>query len=70
MLPVFAQEVKQQDFFIGFVKASTRMDWVLLDAAISQAFRVSLGAEGRRVPPKPGTAVTAADSPLPSLGVR
>ncbi|XP_072571138.1 neuron navigator 1-like isoform X2 [Paramormyrops kingsleyae] len=32
-------EVKQQNFFIGFVKAGSRMDWALLDAAVSQAFR-------------------------------
>uniref|UniRef100_A0A3B3R9L9 Neuron navigator 1 n=1 Tax=Paramormyrops kingsleyae TaxID=1676925 RepID=A0A3B3R9L9_9TELE len=39
MLPLFLQEVKQQNFFIGFVKAGSRMDWALLDAAVSQAFR-------------------------------
>ncbi|XP_048879188.1 LOW QUALITY PROTEIN: neuron navigator 1-like [Brienomyrus brachyistius] len=36
---VLKDEVKQQNFFIGFVKASSRMDWALLDTAVSQAFK-------------------------------
>uniref|UniRef100_A0A8C6LY94 Neuron navigator 1 n=1 Tax=Nothobranchius furzeri TaxID=105023 RepID=A0A8C6LY94_NOTFU len=34
------QEVKQQDFFIGTVRVNGRMDWVMLDSAVSQAFKV------------------------------
>lgn len=37
---VFEQEVKQQDFFIGTVRVNGRMDWVMLDSAVSQAFKV------------------------------
>uniref|UniRef100_A0A3B3C3J0 Neuron navigator 1 n=1 Tax=Oryzias melastigma TaxID=30732 RepID=A0A3B3C3J0_ORYME len=33
-------EVKQQDFFIGTVRVNGRMDWVMLDSAVSQAFKV------------------------------
>uniref|UniRef100_A0A8C7YHL4 Neuron navigator 1 n=1 Tax=Oryzias sinensis TaxID=183150 RepID=A0A8C7YHL4_9TELE len=36
----FEQEVKQQDFFIGTVRVNGRMDWVMLDSAVSQAFKV------------------------------
>lgn len=35
------QEVKQQDFFVGTVRVSGRMDWPMLDSAVSQAFKVS-----------------------------
>uniref|UniRef100_A0A672F513 Neuron navigator 1 n=1 Tax=Salarias fasciatus TaxID=181472 RepID=A0A672F513_SALFA len=34
------QDVKQQDFFIGTVRVNGRMDWVMLDSAVSQAFKV------------------------------
>lgn len=34
------QEVKQQDFFIGTVRVNGRMDWPMLDSAVSQAFKV------------------------------
>ncbi|XP_035804895.1 neuron navigator 1 isoform X7 [Amphiprion ocellaris] len=34
------QEVKQQDFFVGTVRVNGRMDWVMLDSAVSQAFKV------------------------------
>uniref|UniRef100_A0A3P9HIX4 Neuron navigator 1 n=1 Tax=Oryzias latipes TaxID=8090 RepID=A0A3P9HIX4_ORYLA len=37
---LFEQEVKQQDFFIGTVRVNGRMDWVMLDSAVSQAFKV------------------------------
>uniref|UniRef100_A0A3P8N5U7 Neuron navigator 1 n=1 Tax=Astatotilapia calliptera TaxID=8154 RepID=A0A3P8N5U7_ASTCA len=33
-------EVKQQDFFVGTVRVNGRMDWVMLDSAVSQAFKV------------------------------
>lgn len=36
------QEVKQQDFFVGTVRVNGRMDWPMLDSAVSQAFKVSL----------------------------
>ncbi|XP_037831343.1 neuron navigator 1 isoform X4 [Kryptolebias marmoratus] len=39
-LRVFKDEVKQQDFFIGTVRVNGRMDWVMLDSAVSQAFKV------------------------------
>uniref|UniRef100_A0A1A8KS37 Neuron navigator 1 n=1 Tax=Nothobranchius kuhntae TaxID=321403 RepID=A0A1A8KS37_NOTKU len=39
-LRVFKEEVKQQDFFIGTVRVNGRMDWVMLDSAVSQAFKV------------------------------
>ncbi|XP_028261536.1 neuron navigator 1 isoform X3 [Parambassis ranga] len=39
-LHVFKDEVKQQDFFIGTVRVNGRMDWVMLDSAVSQAFKV------------------------------
>uniref|UniRef100_A0A674MWQ9 Neuron navigator 1 n=1 Tax=Takifugu rubripes TaxID=31033 RepID=A0A674MWQ9_TAKRU len=34
------QEVKQQELFIGTVRVNSRMDWVILDSAVSQAFKV------------------------------
>uniref|UniRef100_A0A3Q3GGZ4 Neuron navigator 1 n=1 Tax=Labrus bergylta TaxID=56723 RepID=A0A3Q3GGZ4_9LABR len=34
------QEVKQQDFFMGTVRVNGRMDWPMLDSAVSQAFKV------------------------------
>uniref|UniRef100_A0A671YT23 Neuron navigator 1 n=1 Tax=Sparus aurata TaxID=8175 RepID=A0A671YT23_SPAAU len=34
------QEVKQQDFFVGTVRVNGRMDWPMLDSAVSQAFKV------------------------------
>uniref|UniRef100_A0A3Q3DPV7 Neuron navigator 1 n=1 Tax=Hippocampus comes TaxID=109280 RepID=A0A3Q3DPV7_HIPCM len=34
------QEVKQQDFFLGTVRVNGRMDWPMLDSAVSQAFKV------------------------------
>uniref|UniRef100_A0A671YUT8 Neuron navigator 1 n=1 Tax=Sparus aurata TaxID=8175 RepID=A0A671YUT8_SPAAU len=33
-------EVKQQDFFVGTVRVNGRMDWPMLDSAVSQAFKV------------------------------
>ncbi|KAM7402483.1 hypothetical protein PAMP_017719 [Pampus punctatissimus] len=39
-LHVFKDEVKQQDFFIGTVRVNGRMDWPMLDSAVSQAFKV------------------------------
>ncbi|XP_044203947.1 neuron navigator 1 isoform X3 [Thunnus albacares] len=39
-LHVFKDEVKQQDFFIGTVRVNGRMDWSMLDSAVSQAFKV------------------------------
>uniref|UniRef100_A0A8D0AF11 Neuron navigator 1 n=1 Tax=Sander lucioperca TaxID=283035 RepID=A0A8D0AF11_SANLU len=33
-------EVKQQDFFVGTVRVNGRMDWSMLDSAVSQAFKV------------------------------
>lgn len=38
---VCQQEVKQQDFFVGTVRVNGRMDWPMLDSAVSQAFKVS-----------------------------
>uniref|UniRef100_A0A8P4K3Y7 Neuron navigator 1 n=1 Tax=Dicentrarchus labrax TaxID=13489 RepID=A0A8P4K3Y7_DICLA len=38
--PVCQQEVKQQDFFVGTVRVNGRMDWPMLDSAVSQAFKV------------------------------
>ena len=35
------QEVKQQDFFVGTVRVNGRMDWTMLDSAVTQAFKVS-----------------------------
>uniref|UniRef100_A0A665TCQ9 Neuron navigator 1 n=1 Tax=Echeneis naucrates TaxID=173247 RepID=A0A665TCQ9_ECHNA len=32
--------VKQQDFFVGTVRVNGRMDWAMLDSAVSQAFKV------------------------------
>uniref|UniRef100_A0A3Q3WPW3 Neuron navigator 1 n=1 Tax=Mola mola TaxID=94237 RepID=A0A3Q3WPW3_MOLML len=32
--------VKQQDFFVGTVRVNGRMDWPMLDSAVSQAFKV------------------------------
>lgn len=40
-LPLY-QDVKQQDFFVGTVRVNGRMDWPMLDSAVSQAFKVSL----------------------------
>uniref|UniRef100_A0A669CX32 Neuron navigator 1 n=1 Tax=Oreochromis niloticus TaxID=8128 RepID=A0A669CX32_ORENI len=37
---IFIGEVKQQDFFVGTVRVNGRMDWVMLDSAVSQAFKV------------------------------
>uniref|UniRef100_A0A3Q1JX12 AAA+ ATPase domain-containing protein n=1 Tax=Anabas testudineus TaxID=64144 RepID=A0A3Q1JX12_ANATE len=34
------QEIKQQDFFVGKVRVNGRMDWTMLDSAVSQAFKV------------------------------
>uniref|UniRef100_G3NMV0 Neuron navigator 1 n=1 Tax=Gasterosteus aculeatus aculeatus TaxID=481459 RepID=G3NMV0_GASAC len=34
------QEVKQKDFFVGTVRVNGRMDWPMLDSAVSQAFKV------------------------------
>uniref|UniRef100_A0A3B3VE39 Neuron navigator 1 n=1 Tax=Poecilia latipinna TaxID=48699 RepID=A0A3B3VE39_9TELE len=34
------REAKRQDFFIGTVRVNGRMDWVMLDSAVSQAFKV------------------------------
>ncbi|XP_024915873.1 neuron navigator 1 isoform X10 [Cynoglossus semilaevis] len=39
-LRVFKDEVKQQDFFVGTVRVNGRMDWNMLDSAVSQAFKV------------------------------
>ncbi|KAG7262416.1 hypothetical protein CRUP_032193, partial [Coryphaenoides rupestris] len=39
-LQVFKEEVKQQDFFVGTVRVNGRMDWSMLDSAVSQAFKV------------------------------
>ncbi|XP_056246807.1 neuron navigator 1 isoform X2 [Seriola aureovittata] len=39
-LHVFKDEVKQQDFFVGTVRVNGRMDWTMLDSAVSQAFKV------------------------------
>ncbi|XP_074522046.1 neuron navigator 1 isoform X2 [Halichoeres trimaculatus] len=39
-LRVFKDEVKQQDFFVGTVRVNGRMDWPMLDSAVSQAFKV------------------------------
>ncbi|XP_077429261.1 neuron navigator 1 isoform X1 [Vanacampus margaritifer] len=39
-LHVFKDEVKQQDFFLGTVRVNGRMDWPMLDSAVSQAFKV------------------------------
>ncbi|XP_016524375.1 neuron navigator 1 isoform X14 [Poecilia formosa] len=39
-LRVFKDEAKRQDFFIGTVRVNGRMDWVMLDSAVSQAFKV------------------------------
>ncbi|KAK2915357.1 hypothetical protein Q8A73_005951 [Channa argus] len=39
-LHVFKDEVKQQDFFVGKVRVNGRMDWTMLDSAVSQAFKV------------------------------
>ncbi|XP_078026306.1 neuron navigator 1 isoform X3 [Epinephelus lanceolatus] len=39
-LHVFKDEVKQQDFFVGTVRVNGRMDWPMLDSAVSQAFKV------------------------------
>ncbi|XP_029007809.1 neuron navigator 1 isoform X4 [Betta splendens] len=39
-LHVFKEEVKQQDFFVGTVRVNGRMDWTMLDSAVSQAFKV------------------------------
>ncbi|XP_019713386.1 LOW QUALITY PROTEIN: neuron navigator 1-like [Hippocampus comes] len=39
-LLVFKDEVKQQDFFLGTVRVNGRMDWPMLDSAVSQAFKV------------------------------
>ncbi|XP_051803948.1 neuron navigator 1 isoform X2 [Acanthochromis polyacanthus] len=39
-LHIFKDEVKQQDFFVGTVRVNGRMDWVMLDSAVSQAFKV------------------------------
>uniref|UniRef100_A0A3Q3IB20 Neuron navigator 1 n=1 Tax=Monopterus albus TaxID=43700 RepID=A0A3Q3IB20_MONAL len=33
-------EVKQQDFFVGTLRVNGRMDWTMLDSAVSQAFKV------------------------------
>uniref|UniRef100_A0A8D0AIW7 Neuron navigator 1 n=1 Tax=Sander lucioperca TaxID=283035 RepID=A0A8D0AIW7_SANLU len=34
------KDVKQQDFFVGTVRVNGRMDWSMLDSAVSQAFKV------------------------------
>ncbi|XP_041836631.1 neuron navigator 1 isoform X2 [Melanotaenia boesemani] len=39
-LRVFKDEAKQQDFFVGTIRVNGRMDWVMLDSAVSQAFKV------------------------------
>nr|XP_057911556.1 neuron navigator 1 isoform X6 [Doryrhamphus excisus] len=39
-LHVFKDEVKQSDLFIGTVRVNGRMDWPMLDSAVSQAFKV------------------------------
>ncbi|XP_055016868.1 neuron navigator 1 [Boleophthalmus pectinirostris] len=39
-LHVFKDDVKQQEFFIGTVRLNGRMDWTMLDSAVSQAFKV------------------------------
>ncbi|KAM7005961.1 neuron navigator 1 [Tautogolabrus adspersus] len=39
-LRVLKDEVKQQDFFMGTVRVNGRMDWPMLDSAVSQAFKV------------------------------
>ncbi|XP_061687245.1 neuron navigator 1 isoform X2 [Syngnathoides biaculeatus] len=39
-LHVFKDEVKQQDFFLGTIRVNGRMDWPMLDSAVSQAFKV------------------------------
>ncbi|XP_030231021.1 neuron navigator 1 isoform X3 [Gadus morhua] len=39
-LQVFKEEVKQQDFFVGTVRVNGRMDWPMLDSAVSQALKV------------------------------
>ncbi|KAG9352824.1 hypothetical protein JZ751_017400 [Albula glossodonta] len=36
---VFKDEVKQLEFFIGWVRINGRTDWAMLDIAISQAFK-------------------------------
>lgn len=38
---LYQQEVKQQDLFVGTVRVNGRMDWPMLDSAVSQAFKVS-----------------------------
>ncbi|KAJ8258080.1 hypothetical protein GJAV_G00192930 [Gymnothorax javanicus] len=38
-LPLFKDEVKQQDFFIGSVKINGKTDWASLDTAVCQAFK-------------------------------
>uniref|UniRef100_A0AAY5KZF3 Neuron navigator 1 n=1 Tax=Esox lucius TaxID=8010 RepID=A0AAY5KZF3_ESOLU len=38
--PRVFKDVKQQDFFIGTVRVNGRMDWPMLDSAVSQAFKV------------------------------
>uniref|UniRef100_A0A3B4Z6Q6 Neuron navigator 1 n=1 Tax=Stegastes partitus TaxID=144197 RepID=A0A3B4Z6Q6_9TELE len=40
LFTLYQQEVKQQDFFVGTVRVNGRMDWVMLDSAVSQAFKV------------------------------
>lgn len=37
---LYQQEIKQQDFFVGKVRVNGRMDWTMLDSAVSQAFKV------------------------------
>lgn len=39
-LHVFKDDVKQQEFFIGTIRLNGRMDWSMLDSAVSQAFKV------------------------------
>ncbi|XP_075881069.1 neuron navigator 1 isoform X3 [Nelusetta ayraudi] len=39
-LHVFKDEAKQHDFFVGTVRVNGRMDWSMLDSAVSQAFKV------------------------------
>ncbi|CAF94367.1 unnamed protein product, partial [Tetraodon nigroviridis] len=39
-LRVFKDEVKQQELFVGTVRVNGRMDWLMLDSAVSQAFKV------------------------------
>lgn len=38
---VCRQEAKQHDFFVGTVRVNGRMDWSMLDSAVSQAFKVA-----------------------------